>query len=185
MARNFYLVWIGAMALMATGCAVYRPVTAGPVNLAKYGISSELAADDWMRRPVKNGEVLTRDGLELGYIRVTRQAVNERLEHTGLPLRTDMRPVELMEIELDDLRSQRKTGYLRIESVEPVTLDGRDGFRMAYSLRRHNGLRVRGIRYGMLADRYYYRLQLEAARGHYFEKYRKDFENFAKYLKVL
>lgn len=171
--------------ILLSGCASYRALPAGAVHLARPGVQSQLETDDWMSYPLKYGQSLTQDGVDLGYIEIIRQPLDERLEHTRLSLRPDMLPVELMELEMDDLRSQRKIGHLTIDAVDPYQLSGVDGFRMEYMLRRHSGLEVQGIRYGILKGKWFYRLQMEAARGHYFEKYRKEFENFAKYFKVL
>ena len=164
---------------------MYVPVERGTYQNKRQGFAVTMVDDDWMQRRRADGWVITRDGELLQYIRIQRQPLEADLMTTRRRFSQGMNPLELSEIELDVLRSQRNIGYFQVLSNTPTTVGGSQGFRLEYSLRRHSGLQVRGIRYGFIHQDRVFRLQFEAADEYYFDQYQKKFENIVENFKVL
>lgn len=183
--KNRFFQCLIILAVSLSGCSMYVPVDRGEFGNKRYGFAVPIADADWMQRRRAEGWVITRDGELLQYIRVQRQPLGAELSTTKRRFIADMSPLELAEVEQDVLRSQRNIGYFEVVSSTPVTVDGREAFRLEYSLRRHSGLHVRGIRYGFIHEDRVFRLHFEAAQEHYFDQYQKKFENIVENFKVL
>jgi hypothetical protein len=153
-------------------------------TLKREGFSAELPKD-WMRLNREKFFVITRDGILLEYIMVNRIRFKEELEHTKRKYEPHMLPEELAEIEIAELHANEKITRVQILSNLPTTLDGHEGFRLAYAYETMDGLKMRGIHIGFKDEEYIFRIQYEGAAQHYFETYRKDFDAFLKTFKVL
>ena len=59
----------------------------------------------------------------------------------------------------------------------PVQISGRSGFKLMYTLKNRDGLKIKSIYYGFLYDEGFYAIRYSAAQRHYFDKDLQNFQN--------
>lgn len=173
-------IWLLLLIFLA-GCALWIP-TGGPYKSAAIQFSAELP-QGWMRlneealaRQEKN-LLITRDGVLLQTIRISRYPVNEPVKTAQKYFRKDMLPQELAEVVLDNIASA--PGVLNFEVMEnaPAQIDGISAFRLVFTYKNKEGLRYKSVCYGFISGQWVYRLQYSAPQRYYFEK---DLAAFAR-----
>ncbi len=113
---------------------------------------------------------ITKDGLLLQQISIGRISADEEFPHTKKKLSPGMLIQEAAEVVVDDLRINRKiTNQVILENV-PTKVGGHSGFKLHYSYRTKDALKMEGIYYGTMVDNWLYYLLYEAAAQHYFDK---------------
>lgn len=124
---------------------------------------------DWMKRNfVKDGLVATRDGWNLQTISIGPIEPGKPLAHTKKVVTKGMRPNELAEVLLDDLRASGASS-LKIVETRPVTLAGLPGFRATVAFKDSRGLRMKAVLCGVLRHDRGWRVSYVAPARHYFE----------------
>ena len=169
--------WLPLVMLISlVGCAPWTQV-GGRVVEDSLKFEAELPAG-WMRaNNAENALYITRDGALLQYINVQRIETDNDLKHTKKKFAKDMLPQEVAEIELDDVRSNPNvTNFELLENV-PATIDGRPGFKLLYTWRTKDGLKLKRLHYGLALAEWVYRVQYQAPVQHYFDR---DFETFER-----
>ena len=148
----------------------------GPYRMEAQGYEANLPAG-WRRvNTVSDSLLLTRDGIALQSIRIERVAVGNELPQTKRAIAKGMSPQDVVEMELDEVRSnQRMRNFELLENV-PFQVAGLPGFKLAYSFRAVNGLRLKQVHYGVLVRDWVYRIQYQAPARYYFEKDLATFE---------
>jgi hypothetical protein len=88
-------------------------------------------------------------------------------------------PQEAAEVILDEIISDQSV--LNFEMLEniPAVIDKHDGFRVVFSYKNRDGLKLKTIYYGFLNDGRFYSIRYTAVKRYYFEK---DIETFRKVL---
>ena len=119
---------------------------------------------------------LTRDGFLLQQICIGRIAVAEELPNTKKKFAPDMIPLEAAEIIVDEFRSNTNLTNQEIMENIPASVGGRPGFKLHYTYRAEQRLKMEGLFYAALAGPWLYYVIYEAPAQHYFNKDLEQFE---------
>ena len=176
------------LACALSGCGPWVQV-GGPYRYSPYqgdpsGFEVALPAE-WRRATfVQDSLLLTRDGVSLQYIRIEQVAVGDELTHTKKKVAKGMSPQEVAEVELDEVRSDQ--GMRNVELVDnvPFEVAGLPGFKLVYTFRAENGLRLKRVHYGVLLRGWVYRIQYQAPARYYFDKDLATFERVRESFRV-
>lgn len=168
--------------LFMAGCATWSKTT------AKYVSSQEKYSVDlpwgWMQHKGKE-LILTKDGIWLENIIISRHDTNKKLQYTKKKFVKDMLAEEISEVVLDDLRSNNKIGNLEVVENIPTVISGRDGFRLVYTFSTEDGLKKKCIHYGFAYEDWVYEISYTATDWHYFDKGIDDFNKLVQSFKFL
>jgi len=167
-----------------SGCAPWVMVE-GPYRMDSQGYEVSLPAG-WRRATlVQDSLLLTRDGVSLQYIRIGLVAVGDELTNTKKKFAKGMLPQDVAALELDEVRSDQ--GMRNVELLEnvPLQVAGFPGFKLVYSFRAVNGLRLKRVHYGVLVRDWVYRIQYQAAARYYFDKDLATFERVRESFRLL
>jgi hypothetical protein len=125
----------------------------------------------WRRATeVSDSLLLTRDGVSLQYIRIARVAVGDELTHTKKKFAKRTSPQDVAALELEEARSDQGIRNLELLENVPFQVAGLPGFKLGYTFRAVDGLRLRRVHYGVLVRDGVYRVQYQAAARYYFDK---------------
>ncbi len=163
--------------VLTVGCAPWTQV-GGLHKNEKLNFSAELPLG-WMKWNESDKLIITRDGLLLQYIQISRISVNEKLKNTKKKVTQGMTPHELAEVVIDDMASNQHVLDFQVIENSPLKISGIPGFRVGYTYRNDNGLRVKGLYCGCLSGEWLYAIVYTAPQRHYFDK---DAETFEKVL---
>ena len=72
-----------------------------------------------------------------------------------------------------------------MEENAPATVAGRPGFRLVYTWKTKEGLRLKRVHYGFMDGKWVYRLVYQAAARYYYEKDLATFERVRESFKLL
>jgi hypothetical protein len=162
-----------ALLLLVIGCAPW--VKAGG-SYSSNDFSIELP-DGWMRYNSSQYVLVTRDGTLLQNIHIKRIKVDEKLQHTKKKLEQNMLPQETAEVIIDDLASNPAILNFNVEGNSPAEISGLQGFKLSYTYKNGDDLRLSSVNYGILAGKWFYSITYTAPSRHYFDK---DIETFDK-----
>jgi hypothetical protein len=169
---------MAAAALLLGGCiSIYDEWPYRPAG-RRYSSWSLFDADVRMELPegwmkangVENGIVATRDGFNLQTLRFRRLRLGKPLPHTKKALAEGMRPDELAEVLIDDIRSDGTALGLQILETRPATVAGQPGFRAAILFKDPDGLRFKAATAGVILEGYAWQLTFVAAARHYYDR---------------
>ena len=127
---------------------------------------------------------LTRDGLLLQQIAIGRIPVAEELPHTKKNLTQGMIPLESAEVIVDEFRSNTDLTNHEVVENSPAQLGGHSGFKLHYTYRAEDRLKMEGLFYGALVGPWLYYMLYEAPAQHYFKKDLQLFEKTRETLKI-
>ncbi len=167
------LLLVVAVSLLS-GCAPWIR-TGGPYTASEENVAMDLP-DGWMRWNTKDYFPITRDGVDLQHILVEKIGVNDTLTHTKKRFRKGMLPMEAAEVIMDNIASGKNVHAFEIRENKPAKIDGRSGFRAVYTFKTDDGLKMKGVVYGMMIGEWYYGLQYDAPQRFYFDRDLKTFE---------
>jgi hypothetical protein len=126
---------------------------------------------EWMQLNfVEDGLVATRDGFNLQTISVRRIDADKPLPNTKKLVRKGMRPNELAEVLVDDLRASGKANGMKVLDTRPVVIGGTPGFRTTVAFKDGWGLRIKAVIAGALVDDRVFRIAYTAPARHYFDQ---------------
>jgi len=165
------------------GCASWVLVDT-PHRMDSKGFDVTLPAGWWQATTVGDSLLLTRDGVGLQYIGIERVGVSNDLKHTGRRFAKRMSPQDVAEVELDEVRSDQGIRNLELLDNLPVQVAGLPGFKLIYTFRTENGLRLKRVHYGVLVRDRVYRVQYQAPARYYFDKDLATFERVRESFKV-
>lgn len=128
---------------------------------------------------------MTRDGLLLQQICIGRIPLDEELPHTKKKLSQGMLPQEAAEVITDGVRANPNLIRQEIMENAPATVGGHPGFKLHYHYRTKEELKIEGLFYGALVDRWLYYVLYEAPAQHYFRKDLQLFERTRQSFRIL
>jgi hypothetical protein len=172
-----------AAALLAGGCAAYRPVQ------SEYRLRGLLGGPQivlsppagWLEKNVPAGSarmyMFTRDGVPLENITVRATPVGKKLQNSERMYRADMLPQEVAELTMGLLQTEDNLNALKCEQIELVQLAGQDAYKANYTYTDQNGLKKRGCLLGTILDGHVIEVGFDAADEVYYDRYVADFEN--------
>lgn len=167
------LLLIIAMFLF-NGCAPWIR-TGGPFNASEENMAMDLP-DGWMRWNTEDYFLITRDGVKLQYVLAEKISVLDKLNHTKKKFRKGMLPQEAAEVIMDNIASGDKVHDFKIEGNKPAKIDGKPGFRAVYTYKTDDGLKIKGVIYGLMLGEWYYGIKYAAPQRYYFDRDLKTFE---------
>lgn len=169
--------------LFVVGCAAWVKV-GGLYKSKPHNFSVELPSG-WMRLNTRDRLYITRDGVLLQNIMIERLNIEKPLEHTKKKFSKDMLPQEVAEVVLDNISSDQTV--LNFEVVEniPARISGFPGFRVVFTYKNKDGLRLKSICYGFVTNEWFYGIRYTAAHRYYFDKDLKTFERVFESFKLI
>lgn len=173
-----------SLIIFFSGCATWTVLNGGEYRFNDVGFKASLP-NDWMAYKPAYGFMMTKDGFSLNHISVKKIKFLQRLANTNKRFQKGMLLQEILEVEIDSIRSNKRIYYLNIIKNEPVTIDGLEAYRIEYEYEEKSGLKVKAIQSGFIYNGFVYRIVFKAARIHYYDATRKDFETFLESFKLL
>ena len=162
---------VAGLLLLLAGCAPFV-LASGRQSLSEYGFEVTVP-DGWyraMRGEAAEALVVTRDGLVLQQILIWRAAVDKELKYTKRRFDEKLPPHELAEITLDNMRSDPQVNNFAVEENVPVTIYGKQGYKLVYTWALTGGYRLKRVHYGFLDGKWVYQLVYQASARHYFDR---------------
>ncbi len=165
------------------GCAPWV-IVEGPFRMESHGYEVNLP-EGWRRATtVSDSLLLTRDGVSLQYIRIERVPIGHELPHTKRTLAKGMSAQDVAEVELDEVRSDQTVRNFELLENVPWQVAGLPAFKVVYTFRAENGLRIKRVHYGVLVRDWVYRVQYQAAARYYFDKDLPTFDRVRESFRV-
>lgn len=167
-----------AALVLLSGCeTVWQPV-AKPV----LGPGKQFTAQfptGWVYRKDQGGEriLVTRDGVLLQTIAVSRYPVGSTLPQSGAKVPPEVAPEALGDLLFQETASAAENKQVELESAEPCLLDGCPGVRLRTGFRVETGLRYQSEWVAAIHGGYLVVLSYTAPVRHY---YAHDREAFAR-----
>lgn len=172
------------LVLLFGGCAPWIMVGGQYENSAE-NFKAEFP-NGWRKFNLSKDDVLiTRDGLSLQAIRISRSPIEKKLQHTDKKFTKGMLPQEAAEIVIQNFRSNSNIMNQQILENNPAVIGGYPGFKIVMAFQTRQGLTKESILYGFLAGDSYYEILYEAAKRYYFSKDVADFEKVKDTFKLL
>jgi len=140
----------------------------------------------WRRATTVGDSLLvTRDGISLQYIRIERVAVGDELTHTKKKFAKGMLPQDVAALELDEVWSDQSVRNLALVENIPFQVTGFPGFKLVYTFKTENGLRLRRVHHRVLLRGWVSRVQYQAPARYYFDKDLATFERVRESFRLL
>lgn len=172
------------LVVCSIGCTTWSVLKGGMHEWKDIGFKSSMP-DNWMAYKPANGMLLTKDGYSLNHISVKKIKFLQRLANTNKRFQKGMLLHEILEIEIDSIKSNKEIFFFNIIKNEPITIDGLEGYRLEYEYEEKIGLRVKAIQCGFIYHDFVYRIVFKAPKLHYYDATIKDFESFFESFKLL
>jgi hypothetical protein len=161
--------------IFIAGCAAWTRV-GGLYTSKPHNFSVELP-NGWMRFNTRERLYTTRDGALLQNIIVERLNIEKPLKHTKKKFGKSMLPQEAAQVVLDNISSDQTVLNFQVIENIPARISGFPGFRVVFTYKNKDGLRLKSILYGFISDEWFYGIRYTAAHRYYFDK---DLETFMK-----
>ncbi len=159
--------------LSVIGCAPWIR-TGGPYSSNDFSVE---LPEGWMRFNTGEYLLLTRDGILLQNIHIKRMGIDDEFKHTKKKLTKDMLPYEVAEVIIDNIASDPSVLNFALEENVPTTISSLSGFKLVFTYKNKDGLRLKSIYYGCISGEWFLSIIYTAASRYYFDK---DFETFKK-----
>jgi hypothetical protein len=138
-----------------------------------------------MRWNKGNDLLITRDGVLLQNIQIVRLNTEEPLKHTKKKFSKGMLPQEVAEIILDNIASNQEVLNFELIENSPIRISGVSGFKVVYTYKNMDGLKLKSIYYGFVVENWFYGLNYNAPQRYYFDKDVKTFEKVLESFKLI
>lgn len=172
------------LALLVAGCAPWAMVGGNYENSTE-NFKSDFP-NGWRKFNLSKDDVLiTKDGLRLQLIRISRSPIEKKLQHTEKKFVKGMLPQEAAEIIIQNFRSNPAIMNQQVLANNPAEIGGYPGFHIVITFQTKEGLTKKSSIYGFLSAESYYEILYEAARRYYFAKDVADFEKVKDSFKLL
>lgn len=173
--RNHTLIRAACAAtlLFLAGCQIWNP--GGKPFTGKDGAFNITVPSDWSQSTLGAEFVASKEGVILQHITVESRALKEPLKSSKRALKPDLAPFELAEAVADDLRANRELLSLEVKENSPVTLGGQPAFRLLFTFRTEQKLRLTEEVYGCIRGDKLWLVHYRAPSRHYFERDRAVF----------
>lgn len=193
-----------ALALITSGCAqtAFWTMT-DDVNRVVKSTSFQMSVPEgWVRttKPITwerieiDGEpqtillesmAVTRDGLGLHAITVTRHYPDTSFPTIKRKSVANMLPPEVADLYVSELRKRSGLERLKVLSNKPAKINGRSGFRLVMQYKNEDGLRIRIVSYGFVDKTGFYTINYRAPYLYYYKRDYKEFTSVVRSFKQL
>ena len=126
--------------------------------------------EGWMVWNRGENLLITRDGALLQNIQIIRVNIEKPLNYTKKKLSRGMLPQEIAETILDDLQSSQHFQDLNLIENSPAKIAGFDGFKIVYTYKTKDNLKMKSIYCGFMLGDWLYGINYNAAQRYYFDK---------------
>lgn len=172
------------MVLLPAGCAPFTAI-GGKLALSHQGFEVDLPQGWYQAREVGDALLVTKDGLPLQFIRIERVSVEDQPPHSKKKFTARMPANDAAEIEVQDLGSSPDLFNFELLDNNPGSIGGKQGFKLAYTWKTNDGLRLKRVHYGFVDGKWVYRLIYQAAARHYFDRDLPTFERVRESFRLL
>ncbi len=173
-------IMILIMLIFLSGCATgWKKASPEQYKNSIFKFNANLPSG-WMYFNMDKSFIITKDGVVLDVIAIERIRFSDKLDSTKKKFKEDMLPDEVLQVGLDNYKSNTNIQKFEVLSNEAVKLSGQDAYKLEYRYQTIPGLIKRGIEFGFIYDHVVYRVYYEAAEQYYFEQNKKVFEQFLK-----
>ena len=86
---------------------------------------------------------------------------------------------------MQDLRPSPDLFNFELLDNNPASVGGKQGFKLVYTRKTKEGLRLKRIQYGLVDGKWVYRLIYQAATRHYFDRDLATFERVRESFRLL
>lgn len=193
-----------ALALITSGCAqtAFWTMT-DDVNRVVKSTSFQMSVPEgWVRttKPITwerieiDGEpqtillesmAVTRDGLGLHAITVTRHYPDTSFPTIKRKSVANMLPPEVADLYVSELRKRSGLERLKILSNKPAKINGKPAFQLVMQYKNEDGLRIRIVSYGFVDKTGFYTINYRAPYLYYYNRDYKEFTNVVRSFKQL
>ena len=119
--------------------------------------------------------LLTKDDPFLQYVLIQRRPIDQAFKHTRKKLKKEMLPHEAAQVIIDEIFSDHHILDFNVIENVPVSIDGREGFKLLFTYKDKKGSSFKTAYYGLIQGDAFYNLRYNAVRKDYFDK---DIETF-------
>jgi hypothetical protein len=165
------------------GCAPWMQV-GGLYTSKSHNFSAELP-QGWMRLNTKEYMLITRDGVILQNIVIERRPIDEEFEYTKRKLSKGILPQEAAGVIIDNINSSQEVLNFEVVENSPAKINESSGFKVVYTYKNKDGLRLKNIYYGFVDGEWFYSIRYAAALRHYFETDLESFEELFKSFRLI
>lgn len=155
----------------------------GPQRAEKIGVSADLPAG-WSRFNPDAGLTLTRDGLLLQSVVVTRDAYDTKIPNTDRKITAEAEAYEAAQILVDAFNADQSRHHLELLDNKPIDVGGLPGFRLELTYQTAEGLTMHETLYVALTEDSYVIVRYKAPHRFYHERDAGAFEQIVASLKI-
>ena len=172
MKRSVNIVLLAAALTLVSGCvtAPWSRLDTATTTEPDQFYTVELPAG-WVRAEMfKDRVMITRDGIPLQFIEVTRRPGDQAFPQIERGIPTGTLPLELAEMQIAEYKRHEQLAALEVLANLPATLGGLKGYRLHTRYRTGAGLRYEILTYGVASAEGYFTLTYRAPTLHYFQR---------------
>jgi hypothetical protein len=114
--------------------------------------------------------LISKDGPFLQYVLIQERPMDRPFKHTRKTFRKGMLPQEAAEVIIDEIVSDPLVLNFQVIENIPAAINGYNGFRVVYTYKDQDGLKLQTIYYGFIEGEYFYNIRYTAAKRYYFDK---------------
>lgn len=200
---NKHLGLIGIL-LLLTGCAQtpYWTMTDDMNRVAKSDSFEMTVPEGWVRTTEPNtwervevdGEMqtnllesmsVTRDGLGIHAITVTRRYPETAFPTIKKKSTRNMLPLEAADLYVSELRKRTGLERLQVLSNKPAKVGGKQAFQLLMQYKNDDGLRIRIMSYGFVDKTGFYTINYRAPYLYYYDRDYRDFNKLVSSFRQL
>ncbi len=133
----------------------------------------------WMMLDTDRYLLISGDGPFLQYVLIQDRPIDRPFRNTKKKFNRLMLPQEAADVIIDEITSDQSVLNFVIIENAPTRINGHDGFRVVFTYKNRDGLKLKTIYHGFLAGENFYNIRYTAVNRYYFEK---DIEAFRKVL---
>ncbi|MBT8340979.1 MAG: hypothetical protein HKP58_18870 [Desulfatitalea sp.] len=160
------------------GCMTPWSQVGGPYHDTQYGYAVDLPLG-WSKLNTDKYLFITRDGGMLQNIFIERMGTDVVFSHTKKKLNKSMLPMEVAEVIIDNISSDKTVLNFQVLENNPLILGADHGFKILFTYNNADDLKFKSIYCGFLTDEWFYTIRYTAPERHYF---RKDIDEFERVL---
>jgi hypothetical protein len=133
----------------------------------------------WMMLDTDRYLLISGDGPFLQYVLIQDRPLDRPFRNTKKKFNRRMLPQEAADVVIDEITSDQSVLNFEIIENVPTRIHGHDGFRVVFTYKNRDGLKLKTIYDGFLAGESFYNIRYTAVNRYYFEK---DIEAFREVL---
>jgi hypothetical protein len=134
----------------------------------------------WMMLDTDQYLLISGDGPFLQYVLVQDRPLTRPFRNTKKKFNRHMLPQEAADVIIDEITSDRSILNFEIIENVPTQIHDHDGFRVVFTYKNREGLKLKTIYLGFLTGKRFYNIRYTAVERYYFEK---DIEAFGEVVK--